>query len=96
MTKQFRGAILRQSDPPNYSGLVDTCSTAHQIDKAQRIVRMKQLIERTSLSRSTLYVLMSSDPTFPRKIKLTARTIGFLETEVDEWIKARAQLRGAM
>ncbi|MDF3085815.1 AlpA family phage regulatory protein [Burkholderia sola] len=67
-----------------------------QIDRALRILRMKQLIERTKLSRATLYVLMSSDPTFPRKIKLTARSIGFLELEVDAWIEARAQLRGAV
>ncbi|KFG95537.1 regulatory protein [Burkholderia paludis] len=65
-------------------------------DKALRILRIKQLIERTGLSRATLYVLMSSDPTFPKKIKLTARSIGFLESDVDTWIEARAQLCGAI
>ncbi|AYQ43406.1 hypothetical protein CVS37_28670 [Burkholderia lata] len=77
--------------PPGLPGL-----TASQPDKVIRILRMKQLIGRTNLSRATLYVLMSSDPTFPKRIKLTARSIGFLESEVDAWIEARAQLRGAM
>ncbi|WP_244097702.1 helix-turn-helix transcriptional regulator [Burkholderia anthina] len=75
------------SDPP---GL-----TASQPDKVMRILRMKQLIGRTNLSRATLYVLMSSDPTFPKRIKLTARSIGFLESEVDAWISARAESRNA-
>ncbi|AVA37947.1 hypothetical protein C3Z06_28540 [Cupriavidus metallidurans] len=62
-----------------------------QLGKALRILRMKQLVERTMLSRATLYVLMATDPTFPRKVKLTARAIGYVESEVDAWIAARAQ-----
>lgn len=65
------------------------------VDKALHILRMKQLIERTRLSRATLYVLMAGDPTFPRKIKLTARTVGWLESEVDAWITSRANSRVA-
>lgn len=79
---------------PNYRNLSSTAGTmAVQLDKALRIVRMKQLTERTGLSRSTLYALMASDPEFPRKITLTARTIGFLESDVDAWIASRAQMR---
>jgi predicted DNA-binding transcriptional regulator AlpA len=59
------------------------------------VLRMRQLVERTKLSRATLYVLEATDPTFPKKIKLSARTIGFLESEVDSWIAARALARGA-
>lgn len=70
----------------------DMSKMARQLDKALRILRMKQLIERTRLSRATLYVLMATDPTFPRKVKLTARSIGFLESDVDAWIASRAQL----
>ncbi|MBB6580910.1 AlpA family phage regulatory protein [Ralstonia solanacearum] len=64
--------------------------TTRQSDKALRVLRVKQLVERTNLSRATLYVLMSSDPTFPPKIKLTARSVGFLESDVDAWITSRA------
>jgi prophage regulatory protein len=65
-----------------------------QREKALRILRMKQMPERTGLSRATLYVVMSTDPTFPAKINLTARTVGWLESEVDAWIASRAALRG--
>lgn len=73
--------------------LVDETQVTLASFKPSRILRMKQLIERTSLSRATLYVLMSKDASFPRKIKLTERSIGFLESEVDAWISMRAQMR---
>jgi predicted DNA-binding transcriptional regulator AlpA len=65
------------------------------ISQGSPLLRMKQLVERTKLSRATLYCLMGADPTFPRKIKLTVRSIGFLEYEVDAWIASRAALRDA-
>lgn len=84
----------RKQPNPLYSGTsIEANSLARQIGKVLRILRMKQLIERTCLSRATLYVLIASDPTFPRKIKLTARTVGWLESEVDAWITSRADLR---
>ncbi|MCW0080573.1 helix-turn-helix transcriptional regulator [Burkholderia pseudomallei] len=90
MMKQVADAVLRQSSPTYVGVSADTGLAARQLDKALRILRMKQLIERTNLSRATLYVLMSTDPNFPRKIKLTARSVGFLESEVDAWIASRA------
>lgn len=95
MNKQMQGSAKPNAHlPPNVAVL--GAATSHSSPKAVRILRMKQLIERTNLSRATLYVLMSKDASFPRKIKLTERSIGFLESEVDEWIEARAQLRGAI
>ena len=65
------------------------------LGQAPRILRMKQLPERTGLSRATLYVLRATDPTFPKKIQLTQRAVGYLESEVDAWIVARAESRCA-
>ena len=94
MTDQLPNAARPHSQPtPSVS--TDASSMVRQLDRALRILRMKQLIERTNLSRATCYALMASDPTFPRKIKLTARSIGFLESEVDAWIAARAEARAA-
>lgn len=94
MTKQAHAA-MRQPNPICSNASSEANSIARQIDKALRIVRMKQLIERTQLSRATLYVLMASDPTFPRKIKLTTRTVGWLDSEINGWIASRADLRVA-
>lgn len=89
--------LANQKQPiPIYSGTsIEANSIAQQFGKALRILRMKQLIERTQLSRATLYGLLASDPTFPRQIKLTARTVGWLESEVDSWIASRANSRTA-
>lgn len=92
MTKQFHNATVS-----SVAGLHHLSSEAlpaiDKTNKPSRILRMKHLIERTNLSRATLYVLMSKDASFPRKIKLTERSIGFLESEVDAWISKRAQMR---
>lgn len=61
------------------------------------VLRLAVVVKRTGLSRSTLYGLMDPkskyyDPTFPKRIHLTARVggaIGFIESEVSRWIESR-------
>ena len=53
-----------------------------------QILRLPQVIEKTGLSRSTLYALISRGE-FVTKINLSPRTMGFLESEIDEWIAGR-------
>lgn len=62
-----------------------------QIDRTVRVLRMKEVIQRTRLSRATLYSLILSDPGFPSKIRLSARAVGFLEHEIVAWILARRE-----
>jgi predicted DNA-binding transcriptional regulator AlpA len=87
---QMDATSMAQTNPNSCITPADAPLFANQIDKALRILRMKQLVERTQLSRATLYVLIATDPTFPRKIKLTERTVGWIECEVDAWIMSRA------
>lgn len=61
-----------------------------KIPVGARVLRIKEVVERTGLSRSTVYVLMKSDPTFPKKVGLSARTIGVIEHQLDAWIASRA------
>ena len=71
-----------------------------QTQPSHKMLRMKQLIEQTGLSRSTLYEMMDVkskryDPTFPRGIKLTEATVCWLESEVNAWIESKIkQSRG--
>lgn len=62
----------------------------HQIDlNAQaRILRRKAVEDRTGLPRSSIYAGMA-DGSFPKQISLTAKSVGWLEPEVDAWIAAR-------
>jgi predicted DNA-binding transcriptional regulator AlpA len=58
--------------------------------RALSVLRMRQLIQRTGLPRSSVYNLISKDPTFPRKIQLSARSVGFFEHEVEAWLALRS------
>jgi len=56
----------------------------------QKIYRLKNVIEVTGMSRSTIYRLMDQDK-FPKPMKLSERIIGFLEEDIDQWIQDRYQ-----
>ena len=56
-----------------------------------RILRLKEVLLRTGLSRSTLYNKIAKSE-FPAQFKLSdnGRAVGFLEEEVEDWIRRRA------
>jgi len=59
---------------------------------SKRIIRLKEVIDKTSLSSATIYRKMDSksdlhDPEFPQKVSLGGRAVGWVESEVDEWIE---------
>lgn len=53
----------------------------------ERILRLKSVLERTGLSRSTLYRKMQLG-TFPKQLKISARCAGWRETDVDAWVRS--------
>jgi prophage regulatory protein len=59
-----------------------------------KIERLPAVLARTGLSRSSVYSLLAAGG-FPPPIKLSARSIGFLSAEIDEWIAGRAAAREA-
>ncbi len=61
-----------------------------------RLIRLKNVLGRTGLSRTVLYVLMSKGQ-FPRPTKLYpgARATGWLEEEIDAYVKDRIAERDA-
>lgn len=52
------------------------------------ILRLRDVQQRTGLSRSTLYLLISRDD-FPRQVRLSARAVGWRESEINDWIANR-------
>ena len=52
------------------------------------IIRLKDAIKKTGVSRSSIY-LYSNAGTFPKPIKLGERSIGFVESEIDDWIEQK-------
>ena len=57
---------------------------------AQTILRLPEVKARTGLSRSTIYLRMS-EGAFPEPISLAARSVGWIESEIDAWIAQRIE-----
>lgn len=57
-----------------------------------RLIRIREAIQKTGLSKSTIYDLMASGR-FPQSVRLSARCVGFVECEVDDWIASRIATR---
>ena len=53
---------------------------------SDRIIRMRTVLDRTGLSRSTLYRKMA-EGSFPRSVKLGEPSAGWHESAVNEWIR---------
>ncbi len=60
----------------------------------QSILRLPTVIERTGLARTQIYAGVKAG-TFPRQVPIGERTVGWLESEIAQWIDARAAERGA-
>ena len=55
-------------------------------DTPDRILRINTVLERTGLSRSTLYRKIQQG-TFPRQIAISTRCAGWRASAVAEWMK---------
>jgi len=53
-----------------------------------KILRLPQVIERTGLSRSTVYRMINAGK-FAKPVRIGARAVGFHQRELDEWIETR-------
>ncbi|MBT3309304.1 MAG: AlpA family transcriptional regulator [Gammaproteobacteria bacterium] len=54
------------------------------------ILRLPTVKDRTGLSRSTIY-LRISEGTFPKPISLGSRAVGWIESEINEWLEQRIE-----
>jgi len=59
------------------------------------ILRLPLVKSRTGLSRSTIYLWMSQNK-FPKQVSLGGRTVGWVESEIEDWVsKQIAQSRNS-
>ena len=61
-----------------------------------RIVRLKTVLARTGLSRSTIYRKIA-EGTFPAQLKISTNGAGWRESDIDRWVAdpVRWRLEGA-
>ena len=55
-----------------------------------RILRLPEVMARTGLSRSTIYLRISQD-NFPKPVSLGARAVGWVEAEIQEWLQQQIE-----
>ncbi len=56
----------------------------------RKILRLPIVLDRTGLSRSTVYQRVT-EGSFPKPVSLGARAVGWVETEVEEWIACQIE-----
>jgi prophage regulatory protein len=54
----------------------------------KRIIRIKEVIRRVGLSRSSIYLSIQIG-CFPKQFPLGSRSVGWLEEEIEQWISDR-------
>ncbi|MEW6562805.1 MAG: AlpA family phage regulatory protein [Pseudomonadota bacterium] len=54
-----------------------------------QILRPKQLSKKLSISPATLWRLQHADD-FPKKVQLSARAVGWLQSDIEAWLEKKA------
>jgi len=61
---------------------------------SKQFIKLKEVIKKTALSRSTIYLMMNKGD-FPNQYQISARSVVWIEEEVDQWIDNKIILRNA-
>ncbi|MBS9404816.1 AlpA family transcriptional regulator [Halomonas sp. TRM85114] len=59
---------------------------------SKRLIKKEIVLDKTSLSKSSLYRLIKAGK-FPPPVPLTGRAVAWLESEIDEWIDYQVNAR---
>jgi prophage regulatory protein len=62
------------------------------VSNNERIIRLKTVLDRTGLSRSTLYRKIA-EGTFPRQVPISINGAGWHESTINRWIADPAAYR---
>lgn len=57
-------------------------------ESPRRLLRLAQVKEQVPIPTSAIYAAIA-DGTFPKQIKIGARTVAWLESDIQAWIDAR-------
>jgi prophage regulatory protein len=58
---------------------------------SENILRLPAVLSKTGLKRATFYKLDN----FPKPIRLSERTVGWIESEINQWLADRMAARSA-
>lgn len=66
--------------------------TYDSLPETIRLIRLKEVLRICGMSRSTLYNNIKEQQ-FPEPIRISARSVAWLQSEVLEWIELRVKFR---
>lgn len=55
-------------------------------DTSERILRIKEVMARTGLKRTTLYAKIAQG-TFPRQLQISERCAGWRQSDIEKWLR---------
>ena len=67
-------------------------TTRYISDRSPFILKLAETCRRTGKSRSAVYADISAG-SFPSPVRIGRRAVGWLESEINEWIRVRAAQR---
>ena len=86
---QCQLAFKRSARPLSTAAMTPSPQT--QPPMPLQILRLPQVLRRTGLCRSLIYQLEAED-LFPKRVRLTQRTVGWIEGEIDHWVAERVAI----
>ncbi len=69
------------------TNIESTTTPSHQPIK-ERFLDLNEVKHRTGLGKSTIYNMVGAG-SFPKQVAITARRVGWLESEIDKWINSK-------
>jgi prophage regulatory protein len=63
--------------------------TPAELEQSMRFMRLTEVVRVTGLRKTTIYQLQS-DGQFPQRVRITANCVGWVESEVQAWLRERA------
>ena len=66
--------------------------TYDSLSETIRLIRLKEVLRICGMSRSTLYNNIK-ERQFPEPIRISARSVAWLQSEVQEWVELKVKLR---
>ena len=74
------------SDFDLYYGAIFILNNLFEITYMLNILRIKDVINKTGMSRSTIYAMVKKGE-FPQQRRIGKNSVGWLDSDVDNWIR---------
>lgn len=84
-------AVIAESAPrstPTVGSAVENQTPTHH--NPIKLLRLPQVMEITGLRKTKIYEL-NAERAFPRRVRITAHSVGWVEAEVQAWLAQRVE-----